>query len=97
MNPNGSVKGIAAICSKNGRHLAMMPHPERKQTSAPELAQPVIAFSRHNCSRTGSACNSVQQTQLLSLSYQQCSLVYCLARNQRNGRIFKSKVELPKK
>ncbi|XP_071647655.1 phosphoribosylformylglycinamidine synthase isoform X6 [Temnothorax longispinosus] len=29
MNPNGSVKGIAAICSKNGRHLAMMPHPER--------------------------------------------------------------------
>ncbi|XP_025074546.1 phosphoribosylformylglycinamidine synthase [Pogonomyrmex barbatus] len=29
MNPNGSVNGIAAICSKNGRHLAMMPHPER--------------------------------------------------------------------
>lgn len=29
MNPNGSVEGIAAICSKNGRHLAMMPHPER--------------------------------------------------------------------
>jgi phosphoribosylformylglycinamidine synthase len=29
MNPNGSVEGIAAICSKDGRHLAMMPHPER--------------------------------------------------------------------
>lgn len=29
MNPNGSIKGIAAVCSKNGRHLAMMPHPER--------------------------------------------------------------------
>lgn len=29
MNPNGSVDGIAAICSKDGRHLAMMPHPER--------------------------------------------------------------------
>ncbi|XP_029677552.1 phosphoribosylformylglycinamidine synthase isoform X2 [Formica exsecta] len=29
MNPNGSVNGIAAVCSKNGRHLAMMPHPER--------------------------------------------------------------------
>ncbi|KMQ92446.1 phosphoribosylformylglycinamidine synthase [Lasius niger] len=29
MNPNGSVNGIAGICSKNGRHLAMMPHPER--------------------------------------------------------------------
>ncbi len=28
-NPNGSPEGIAAICSKDGRHLAMMPHPER--------------------------------------------------------------------
>ncbi|CRK86525.1 CLUMA_CG000196, isoform A [Clunio marinus] len=29
MNPNGSVEGIAALCSIDGRHLAMMPHPER--------------------------------------------------------------------
>jgi phosphoribosylformylglycinamidine synthase len=28
-NPNGSPEGIAAACSPNGRHLAMMPHPER--------------------------------------------------------------------
>lgn len=28
-NPNGSPLGIAALCSANGRHLAMMPHPER--------------------------------------------------------------------
>ena len=28
-NPNGSPDGIAAICSSDGRHLAMMPHPER--------------------------------------------------------------------
>ncbi len=28
-NPNGSPKGITALCSKDGRHLAMMPHPER--------------------------------------------------------------------
>ena len=28
-NPNGSKSGRAAICSENGRHLAMMPHPER--------------------------------------------------------------------
>lgn len=28
-NPNGSPDGIAAICSNCGRHLAMMPHPER--------------------------------------------------------------------
>lgn len=29
MNPNGSKDGVTAICSENGRHLAMMPHPER--------------------------------------------------------------------
>ncbi|MDZ7798862.1 MAG: phosphoribosylformylglycinamidine synthase [Patescibacteria group bacterium] len=29
LNPNGSPKGITALCSPDGRHLAMMPHPER--------------------------------------------------------------------
>jgi phosphoribosylformylglycinamidine synthase len=28
-NPNGSPYGITGICSPDGRHLAMMPHPER--------------------------------------------------------------------
>jgi phosphoribosylformylglycinamidine synthase len=28
-NPNGSPSGIAGLCSEDGRHLAMMPHPER--------------------------------------------------------------------
>jgi len=28
-NPNGSIEGIAGLCSEDGRHLAMMPHPER--------------------------------------------------------------------
>ncbi len=28
-NPNGSSSGIAALCSPDGRHLAIMPHPER--------------------------------------------------------------------
>jgi phosphoribosylformylglycinamidine synthase len=28
-NPNGSPGGITAFCSADGRHLAMMPHPER--------------------------------------------------------------------
>ena len=28
-NPNGTVNGIASICSPDGRYLAMMPHPER--------------------------------------------------------------------
>lgn len=29
LNPNGSPFGITALCSPHGRHLAMMPHPER--------------------------------------------------------------------
>ncbi|KAH7968835.1 hypothetical protein HPB52_011714 [Rhipicephalus sanguineus] len=29
LNPNGSPRGIAALCSDDGRHLAIMPHPER--------------------------------------------------------------------
>lgn len=28
-NPNGSPEGVAGLCSADGRHLAMMPHPER--------------------------------------------------------------------
>lgn len=28
-NPNGSANGFAGLCSADGRHLAMMPHPER--------------------------------------------------------------------
>ncbi|MBN2238459.1 MAG: phosphoribosylformylglycinamidine synthase [Dehalococcoidales bacterium] len=28
-NPNGSPAGIVSFCSRDGRHLAMMPHPER--------------------------------------------------------------------
>lgn len=28
-NPNGSPEGIAALTSPSGRHLALMPHPER--------------------------------------------------------------------
>lgn len=28
-NPNGSPGGLTGICSPDGRHLAMMPHPER--------------------------------------------------------------------
>ncbi|HZJ41074.1 MAG TPA: phosphoribosylformylglycinamidine synthase [Candidatus Saccharimonadales bacterium] len=28
-NPNGSPDGIAGLCSADGRHLIMMPHPER--------------------------------------------------------------------
>jgi phosphoribosylformylglycinamidine synthase len=28
-NPNGSPEGLAGLCSADGRHLALMPHPER--------------------------------------------------------------------
>ena len=30
-NPNGSSYDVAALASKDGRHLAIMPHPERTQ------------------------------------------------------------------
>lgn len=29
LNPNGSPEGIVGLCSHDGRHLAIMPHPER--------------------------------------------------------------------
>ncbi|KAH8404357.1 hypothetical protein KR222_004912 [Zaprionus bogoriensis] len=29
LNPNGSPRGVAGLCSPDGRHLALMPHPER--------------------------------------------------------------------
>ena len=29
LNPNGSPLGVAGMCSTDGRHLALMPHPER--------------------------------------------------------------------
>ncbi len=29
LNPNGSPYGITALCTPDGRHLALMPHPER--------------------------------------------------------------------
>jgi phosphoribosylformylglycinamidine synthase len=29
LNPNGSTLGITSFCSPDGRHLALMPHPER--------------------------------------------------------------------
>lgn len=29
LNPNGSPGGVAGVCSPDGRHLALMPHPER--------------------------------------------------------------------
>ena len=29
LNPNGSPEGIAGLCTPDGRHLVMMPHPER--------------------------------------------------------------------
>lgn len=32
-NPNGSPHGIAALCSENGRHMGIMPHPERSYIS----------------------------------------------------------------
>ncbi len=49
-NPNGSPAGIAGLCSPDGRHLAMMPHPERAVLPwqwgwMPELMKRTLAAS----------------------------------------------------
>jgi len=33
LNPNGSAHGVTGLCSPDGRHLAIMPHPERSATA----------------------------------------------------------------
>uniref|UniRef100_S4PCY0 Phosphoribosylformylglycinamidine synthase n=1 Tax=Pararge aegeria TaxID=116150 RepID=S4PCY0_9NEOP len=46
MNPNGSPEGLAGVRSRDGRHIAMMPHPERCvlrwqcASPAPQVATP---------------------------------------------------------
>ena len=50
-NPNGSSQGITALCSEDGRHLAMMPHPERvflkwQWAWMPEKINPVKSFRK---------------------------------------------------
>lgn len=42
INPNGSLNNIAGVCNEHGNILAMMPHPERTNTSD------VIFSSMHN-------------------------------------------------
>ncbi|XP_024134719.1 phosphoribosylformylglycinamidine synthase isoform X2 [Oryzias melastigma] len=54
LNPNGSPQGVAGLCSRNGRHLAMMPHPERCTLSwqwpwAPRELRPSLAPSPWLC------------------------------------------------
>ncbi|XP_054263875.1 phosphoribosylformylglycinamidine synthase [Macrosteles quadrilineatus] len=44
-NPNGSVGGVAGVCSQDGRHLALMPHPERCTLS---WQQPYVPPQWHN-------------------------------------------------
>ncbi|KAI6180793.1 Formylglycinamide ribonucleotide amidotransferase [Aphelenchoides besseyi] len=53
-NPNGSAKAVAGVCSADGRHLAMMPHPDRigfatAERFAHEGARVVLSSrSQHN-------------------------------------------------
>ena len=49
-NPNGSDYNVAGICSKDGRHLAMMPHLERaifpwQNASAPSTTDNGMRYS----------------------------------------------------
>lgn len=54
-NPNGSTDAVAGICSADGRHLAMMPHPDR-------------SFLSWQCPTTGMKAKSIE-TNEQSLSY----------------------------
>ncbi|XP_017262724.1 phosphoribosylformylglycinamidine synthase isoform X1 [Kryptolebias marmoratus] len=50
LNPNGSQRGVAGLISRDGRHLAMMPHPERCTLSwqwpwAPRALRPSLTPS----------------------------------------------------
>ncbi|MDT8435699.1 MAG: phosphoribosylformylglycinamidine synthase [Gemmatimonadota bacterium] len=58
-NPNGSPGGIAALCSADGRHLAIMPHPERafRLWQWPWLPRDVAARMREAAGR-GEAASS---------------------------------------
>ncbi|XP_049866264.1 phosphoribosylformylglycinamidine synthase [Pectinophora gossypiella] len=54
MNPNGSPDGLAGVRSRDGRHVAMMPHPERCvlrwQAAAPPAAPPRASDPASNAS-----------------------------------------------
>ncbi len=66
-NPNRSPLGVAALCSPDGRHLAMMPHPERSflswqwpflpqgwERSGPSPWLRMFQNARHWCQRNSS-------------------------------------------
>ena len=39
-NPNGSPWSVAGVCSKDGRHLAMMPHPNVRSSLGSAVITP---------------------------------------------------------
>jgi len=54
-NPNGSESGVAGVCSSDGRHLAMMPHPERSYQlrQIPHLPQGYHEALQSDCNEPG--------------------------------------------
>ena len=46
-NPNGSPDGITGVTSEDGRATILMPHPERLQNRATQLASPHVGRNRH--------------------------------------------------
>ena len=55
-NPNGSVNGIAALCTPDGRHLAIMPHPERT----------FLNGTGHGCLKNGKRTQGIAVAQVIS-------------------------------
>ncbi|XP_072040908.1 phosphoribosylformylglycinamidine synthase-like [Amphiura filiformis] len=70
LNPNGSPDGIAALCSSDGRHLAMMPHPERCTQVWQWPWMPVIGKPRSKCHH-GNGCSKMQQYGVIRV-FEQC-------------------------
>ena len=68
LNPNGSPGGVASLCSPDGRHTAMMPHPER---SVIEWQLPYVAAGVRDdvCgnSTTGSDAEEPRHTPWLNM------------------------------
>ncbi|KAL0382021.1 UNVERIFIED_CONTAM: putative phosphoribosylformylglycinamidine synthase, chloroplastic/mitochondrial [Sesamum calycinum] len=61
-NLNGSPLGVAAICSPDGRHLAMMPHPERCFLMWQYLGIPRTGMSRRKAQAPGYACSKMLES-----------------------------------
>jgi phosphoribosylformylglycinamidine synthase len=72
MNPNGSPLGIAGLCSEDGRHLAMMPHPERCYLKWQWPYQPIEWKNGQSAEIRGGGIEASPWIQLFQNAYNFC-------------------------